>query len=158
MFEGMMKGMQKQLQDFGAKPRDVPEAFFLFNLGLWSAYGGIFVMCSRFRPIRSFGGTAAGLVVRRRLAKIFGRRYFGFESYILRGAERFGQLGIVKPIPRMLGQAPQDFTLNLAETAAIYNVTFPFWFYAIGRALREHYHRKYGIPLSLLPADDKIKR
>jgi len=33
------------------------------------------------------------------------------------GAENFGKWGIIKPIPRILNQAPKEFTLNLAETA-----------------------------------------
>jgi len=90
--------------------------------------------------------TRTGRTIRSQFHRWFGERYPRFEASILSGAERFGNWKIVRPIPRWLGQSPQAFTLNLAETAAIYNVTFPFWVYLVGMVgLKEFYKRKYSL-------------
>mmetsp|Transcript_6037 Transcript_6037/g.10030 ORF Transcript_6037/g.10030 Transcript_6037/m.10030 type:complete len:119 (-) Transcript_6037:344-700(-) len=112
-----MEFFKNQVKSFGAKSKDIPEAILLFNIGVWGIYGGLFAFCTRFQPVRTIGRTKAGEAGRRYLINWLGNRFTAFEKYVMVGAEKFGKWGIVKPIPRILNQAPKDFTLNLAETA-----------------------------------------
>jgi len=77
------------------------------------------------------------------LQRQFGEGFVRLERGILTGAERFGNYSIVKPMPRMLGMQPKDFTLTLAETSVIYNVTFPGIMYASVIGMKTYFRARH---------------
>ncbi|GAB5355903.1 hypothetical protein AAMO2058_000244900 [Amorphochlora amoebiformis] len=139
-----LRSIEKRLLGYGIQKRDIPEAVLLMNLGFYSIYPGIFFVCSKVRPLRRLASHPVGISVRREAKIQCGERYERLEQYFLSKAEQFGNLRFIKPLPRMLGQSAKEFSLTLAETMAVYNITFPFWVWIIIIGIKKRFQLKHA--------------